>query len=430
MKNSLKALLILAVMVLAAWLIAPRLSQLVPAGTDAGKSPISSVVTAVIGGLLMAVLVFLIPERWKRIESEMLSLREAQVKTLDDVRKRADERINEKLDSATRQAQAIREHVSNLADRYPWIKGIADAEFTPDSCSCQIVLRNAMKFVSQGQDGLAHEYLFGWTRSDKDHPVLEGSVYDFYDLARFSAYVLKDEYLALLMLGEGYRESARQLLIAPTYLKNLLRLGMFSDAMQLADAIRQRTFPTWKEHLKKAWQGWIRTKRLSQKDVKPIIDEYTAFALFKSFAGDKEAVARSIEKARALSTQRRDKVMVMLNEAECAAVLGDVNHASTVTASVEPEQVNKLGLSYELVWALRRCGEDDSSDQILQNISSEMQKKVMGHEDDNDDAKVVDETMRQPETASLRIEIPTPSPTGQGKDRPPTLDASNPLKRN
>ena len=104
---------------------------------------------------------------------------------------------------AARQAQAIRDQVSNLVERFPWIKGISDAHFTPDSCSCQVVLQNAVRFVAQDQELLAHEYLFNWTRTSEKGPTLQGSVYDFVELAQFAAYVLSDEYLALLMLGEG-----------------------------------------------------------------------------------------------------------------------------------------------------------------------------------------------------------------------------------
>src|SRR5262249_1053296 len=161
-----------------------------------------------------SLLVLLIPERWRRIESEVLALRQAQDKALDDLRRRADDRISEKLNSASRQAQSILDNVTNLADRFPWIKGIAEVGFAPNSNSCQIVLRNGAKLVAGGQGMLAHDYMFSWTKEREGGVTLEGSSYDFQQMANFARLILDDEYLAMLLIKVGYRLRARQMLLA------------------------------------------------------------------------------------------------------------------------------------------------------------------------------------------------------------------------
>ena len=91
MKISLARLLILFLVIAgAAWLVGSHLPKLISLSSpSASWGPLGSIITAIVGGLFLALLGFLITERWRRIESEMLALREAQSKALDDLSKRA-----------------------------------------------------------------------------------------------------------------------------------------------------------------------------------------------------------------------------------------------------------------------------------------------------------------------------------------------------
>ncbi|MEZ5403174.1 MAG: hypothetical protein R2729_26075 [Bryobacteraceae bacterium] len=358
MKASLVGIALLVILAAAmGWVLGPIIQTNAPSSVDVPgtKAAVGAIVTTAIAGLLVALLVFLILDRWRRIENEMLVLRQAQEKALDDLRRRADERINEKLENTARQAQAIRDHVSNLIERYPWIKGISDADFTPDSSSCQIVLRNSIRFVAQGQDLLAHEYLFSWTRTGKDRPKLDGSVFDYIELANFALYVLEDEYLCLLMLSEGYSAASRQQLLAPMYLKGLVRHGMLLEAMTLSESLRRRTFPTWREKVRRLWRQFRNLARPLQKDPRPTSEEFAAFAVFEGMLGDRESFDKAIGRAIEAAVTERDRIVADLAKAEGLSFLGESDQAGSILSSVKTDVVAAHGLTLDLVWTFRRA---------------------------------------------------------------------------
>jgi ElaB/YqjD/DUF883 family membrane-anchored ribosome-binding protein len=332
------------------------------------KEPPGAIVMTVVAGMIVAMLVFLLKDRWNRIEAEMLTLRQAQQDSLDALQKRADLRISEKMDAVTRQAQAIRDRTANLLDQHPWIRGVTDADFTPDSCSCQIVLRNASKFVAQGQFPLAHEYLFNWTRVKKDRQNLEGSVFDFFELARFSSYVLGDEYLAMLMLGQGYRAASQRRLISPAYLKAMMRQGLTQDATVLADSIRQRVFPGWLTRTRR----WFAGK--SAFEPKPLIEEFTALAVFEGYVGNPESFGKAIAKAKSMVNTRNEsaiaKSLIVLGEAEGSALLGDLVTANQLIQSLPEDKIKSIELCNEVAWVLKSVGRNDKAKELLKQASA------------------------------------------------------------
>ena len=341
------------------------------------KDPPIALLMTVVGSLAVALLVFLILDRWRRIEGEMLSLRQAQEKSLDELQKRADNKVSEKMETVIRQAQAIRDRTANLLEQHPWIKGITDADFTPDSCSCQIVLRNASKFVTQGQQHLAHEYLFNWTRSKDKGIRLEGAAYDFLELARFSRYVLADEYLAMLMLAQGYVTASQRRYISPAYLKALARFGMMQEATDLAHSMRRYVFPSWLQKI------WVRVY-LSKKPIpKPLVEEYAALAIYDSLIGDQVSFVKDIQKAKECLNKKfvkkSQKDLVILNEIEGNIMLGHENvpleALNEFTDNLDPYSP----LINEILWALRSGGLVEKSDSILRSTTVAIQKDLFQH---------------------------------------------------
>ncbi|MBS0155842.1 MAG: hypothetical protein JSS38_14695 [Nitrospira sp.] len=326
-----------------------------PSATS-GKDFISAIVVAAVAGLLLALLVLLIPDRWRRIESEILELRQRQSNALEDVRKQADDRIGEKLDSATRQAQGILDHISGLAERHPWIKGISEAGFSPNSNSCQIVLRNAAKLVAEGQGLLAHDYLFSWARRGNGQSTLDGSPGDFMQLANFAHLILRDEYLAMLMLSVGYESRTRQQSLASAHLRALARNGYMSDSFDVAESIRRRALPTWRENLRYAWYNVRRIGQPTIRPPRPTVDDCSSLAIFFGVLGDKYEFERTLDRARELACSHPQSVSVSLAEAEGLATLGNIEESTALLGRIDLDESARNGLSLDTAWAMRRAG--------------------------------------------------------------------------
>ena len=359
------------------------------------KEPPGAVVMTIVGAVIGGMILFLLKDRWNRIETEMLTLRTQQEKALEDLQKRADTRISEKMDAVTRQAQAIRDRTANLLDQHPWIKGVTDADFTPDSCSCQIVLRNAVKFVASGQYPLAHEYLFNWTRPKKEKQSLEGSVYDFAELARFAGLVLGDDYLAMLMLGQGYRAASQRRLISPSYLKAMIRLGLTQDATTLAESIRHRVFPNWITRARR----WLFRKKHAFEP-KPLIEEFTALALFDGHVGDPESFNKSIKRAKEMIGPAKGnplaKALVVLNEAEGLAMLEDLESADQLLRSLPDDQLRSHLLANEVNWSLKSMGRNDEAHSLLKTASDAAREQIADRLEPQTSTEVDDEETEEP----------------------------------
>lgn len=409
MKPSLATALIISVVAAVIAIIAfmaARYIDVLPSSTSSGVTPakdyITTIVVAAIGGLLLAMLVLLVPDRWKKIESEVLSLREGQNKALDDLRKRADERISEKLDSASRQAQSILDHVTGLSDRFPWIKGISEVGFEPNSNSCQLVLRNAAKLVATGQGMLAHEYLYSWTRDTKKGELpLVGSSYDFLKMAAFAQLVLADEYLSMLLVSVGYHSRAHQLLLGPAHLRALSRNGMIADSIDVAESIRQRALPTWRERLRQTWYAARRFGKPTVRLIPPTAEDCAALALFFGAVGDRQEFTSALAVAERLVVTPRDGLMVHFAKAEGLATLGDLNAAAEIAKSLSAEHATSEGVAHEFVWVLRRCALTDHATELLDSISEHARERVrmdFGVEEDDDDTQAQERVPEHPAT--------------------------------
>jgi hypothetical protein len=343
---------------------------------SAEKDYLITAVVALVGGLLLAMLVFLLPDRWRRIESEVLSLRQAQDKSLDELKRRADERISDKLDSASRQAQGILDHVSNLSDRFPWIKGISEVGFAPDSNACQIVLRNAARLVATGQGMIAHDYVYSWAGKERDRDSLQGSSDDFLQMAAFARFVFADDYLAAQLIEAGYRSRSRQAFLSPTYLRSLSRSGRISEAIDVAESIRRRALPTWRERLRETWYAARRLGKPTVRKLPPTVDDCTALALFFAIVGDPSEFARASDRAEALRANELDVLTITLAKAEGLAALGNLDEGSRLARSLLGFQAGPNGLGFDLIATLRRCSMERESSDLLLAISTKARQKV------------------------------------------------------
>ena len=109
-----------------------------------------------------AILVFLLVDRWRRIEIEISNIRTKQFDVLKNVRDDAENIVKGRLESTTRKAKAIESKIGGLLEEHPWISSITENDLIPDASSCRIVLRTCEQLLIKNRDSLLYEYIYSW----------------------------------------------------------------------------------------------------------------------------------------------------------------------------------------------------------------------------------------------------------------------------
>lgn len=290
--------------------------------------------------LIGAILTFLVVERWRRIETEVAELRKQQVSALGEIREDADKLARERIDVATRRAQAIESRIGGLLEEHPWIALITEHDFIPNAPSCRIVLATAQELASEGKRSLLYEYLSIWLSADSDKRRLQGTADDFLDLAEFCERSLGDAHLGLLVLREAYANASNRFLAVPDYLQRLVRYGELSEARRVASNLQNSLRTDWifsaPDWVFDAWERvrGIPASKYRYHNAVYKMRGFAALALYKQLIGQRNRSRGCLEKAHKLASGMGLTAEINCVEAELYVISGEFERARTIIARV------------------------------------------------------------------------------------------------
>ena len=325
---------------------------------------LNSIKSPLFAGFFLALLTFLIVDRWKRIETEITDIRKTQLSALKEVRSDADNLLKSKLDITTRKAEAIESKISGLLEEHPWVTSITENELIPDASSCRLVLLVAENFLDQGNLPLVYEYLASWTNEGARKTRLQGTSSDFLDLAEFCERCLGDDYLGLAIVGQGYQTASNNALLTPDYLVRLVRHGGGTSAREIATQLRSLMRLGFLSRLKSAFRGETRSNRATF-----YIRGFCALGLYESANGTAELAERFIGKAAELSIQLRAEVEVQIFRAETLAILGMLEKCERIMGSLDVNADSSDEIVYLSARIYRFLGRAAEAHQMMERFS-------------------------------------------------------------
>lgn len=268
--------------------------------------------------IIGAVVTFLVIDRWRRIETELSDLQSNQTSALRDIREDAKALTSEQTETITRKAAAIESRIGALLEDHPWIADITENEFIPDAGSCRIVLRTAEELLATNRVSLIYEYLFFWAKRDSGKARLEGTADDFFSLAAFCEEALGDEYLAFLVMREGYYNAMNRMLLIPDYLRCSIRCGRFSDTVRVARELKRILIPAWWNRVL-VFTGRSNPFRKANFAMRG----YAALAVFSAVSGDDGTTNERLDKAKEYARTSDDAAEMLNATAEICTIRGD-----------------------------------------------------------------------------------------------------------
>ena len=343
--------------------------QAVTADKQSTTQGSSSLTTTLISYCFIALVAFLINARWKEHVDRLTAMETKQSEVLQDIEKTARERIESRVTSTEKRAQIMQERVANILEQHPWIKGITDSEFIPDSCSCRIVLNNSLTLFKNKRATLAHEYLFSWVdqsgwvdHSSKKKRFLQGSPSDFRDLADFCLLALSDEYLAGLLLAQAYEEYKQDRHARSSYVKAYARLGLYSNISKVTVAFRKIIYPRWYVHLIQHFLG--RSRHTSE----PGYEDFAAQAILESAAGNSGFAAKGFADSKSISQSQFSATILKINEFESRAMLGELTESDSDTATAWYASTGNVRIDVEQYWALKAFGRNQQAMELMKSM--------------------------------------------------------------
>lgn len=329
-----------------------------------------------------AILVFLLVERWKRIETEISNIRTNQYTILKGIREDAENIVKGRMNSTTRKAKAIESKIGGLIEEHPWITSITENDLIPDSSSCKIIMKTCERLIQLKRHSLLYEYIYSWFHDDsKINSKLIGTADDFVNLAEFCERVLDDDYLGLLVIKIGVERASNRLQLYPDLLKRLVRNGNYNDSRKYAIYLK-KILPLRFKFLK---IPYFRVMGLSTDF---IYRAYCSLVLFESLKRNKIRVNIYLDRASQISRKIEKEKDIICTQAEANVILGNYQFVEQTLDSLNIHESNDQSFNpvnedyvFDAIRIYSIIGKEEKAIQISNNYSYNS-KKVSKVSDD------------------------------------------------
>ena len=347
-----------------------------------------------------AVLIFLVVERWRNLESDLGKLRDDQHQTLRDIKSDSEDLLKSKMDQVTNRAQSIEGKISDLIDKHPWVTDISEMEIIPDSPLCRVVLATAEELLTTKAPLLCYEYLSAVLRN-KSEMNLEGVSGDFLDLAAFCEIALQDSYLAYRAIAKGIDCSTSYSELVPYYLRLAVRHGDYRTASNMARAITRQITPSGFMNyliMRQMNRGGallylpiaVERSRKRNSDVESLV----SLALFQAAYGRRDRSDRFIKKAQTgmlnpetTAVNPEEWALVQIAAAESKLLDGMWSAARRSAASLSIDESLSTPTLGEALHVLRRVDLRDSASRAEEILRDRLRRHLRNRGSHLDDGR-------------------------------------------